>query len=172
MVAPVLIFAVGNESRGDDALGPLLLRALNAEIVTSGNPDHFELLEEFQLQVEHAVDLQGRRLVLFIDAGMDTQDPFALYRLEPGEAELLYSHALPPESLLKVYTQLYPDPPPAVFVLCIRGERFELGEEPTPQATERLALAAELCKALLREPEPEAWDRQCTQTSTETEMPL
>jgi hypothetical protein len=30
MVAPVLIFAIGNESRGDDALAPLLARKLHS----------------------------------------------------------------------------------------------------------------------------------------------
>ena len=41
---------------------------------------------------------------------------------------VLYSHALAPESLLKVYEQLYQQAPPEVFVLCIAGESFELGQ--------------------------------------------
>ena len=71
MTAPVLVFAVGNESRGDDALGPQLLRALEAWLRVGDETDQFELLEEFQLQIEHAMDMQNRQLVLFIDAGMD-----------------------------------------------------------------------------------------------------
>ncbi len=70
MVAPTLIFAVGNESRGDDALGPLLLRQLESWLAAEDHAEQFELLEEFQLQVEHAMDMKDRKLVLFIDAGM------------------------------------------------------------------------------------------------------
>ncbi|NOT68477.1 MAG: hydrogenase maturation protease [Methylophilaceae bacterium] len=161
MVAPILIVAVGNESRGDDALGPLLLRKLNDELANKDDADQFELLEEFQLQVEHAMDMHGRQLVLFIDAGMNTQDPFAFYRAQPSDSAVLYSHALAPEALLQVYMQLYQEVPPEVFVLCIRGEQFELGEELTPQAVERLALAFEFSKKLLQERVVTGWKNLC-----------
>ena len=59
MEAPVLIFAVGNESRGDDALGPLLLRELDAWLTASKSSEQFELLEDFQLQIEHARNCRG-----------------------------------------------------------------------------------------------------------------
>lgn len=65
-VAPLLVLAVGNPSRGDDALGPMLLEALRAEGV-EGN-GQVELLGDFQLQIEHVIDLRGRRAVLFVDA--------------------------------------------------------------------------------------------------------
>jgi len=50
--APVLVLAVGNPSRGDDALGPLAAQRL-AALELSG----VEVLTDFQLQVEHALDL-------------------------------------------------------------------------------------------------------------------
>ncbi len=159
MAAPVLLVAVGNESRGDDALGPLLLRGLGAWLTASGRPEYFELLEEFQLQIENAIDLQHRQLVLFIDAGMDTPAPYSFYRLQPDEDASLYSHALSPQALLKVYQQLYQTPSPAVFVLCVRGERYELGEGLTPLATERLGNALDFGKQLLVEPEINAWNQ-------------
>ena len=34
MVAPLLVIAVGNESRGDDTLAPLLVRQLQVDGVT------------------------------------------------------------------------------------------------------------------------------------------
>lgn len=170
MVAPVLIFAVGNESRGDDALGPLLLRELDVWLTGSGLSDQVDLLEDFQLQVEHALDMQGRQLVLFVDAGMDTAVPYAFYRVQPDAAPVLYSHALAPEALLEVYEQFYREAPPAVFVLCIRGERFELGEGLSPQAAERLMLASEFGKKLLFAPEIGLWDARCIPESVEKSM--
>lgn len=161
MVAPVLIVAVGNESRGDDALGPLLLRKLGDEI-TQNHADQFELLEEFQLQIEHAMDMQERQLILFIDAGMDTPAPFHFYQTQAnGEAEL-FSHALSPEALLHVYAQLYQQAAPPSFVLCIRGEHFELGAALTPQAGEHLALADAFGKKLLQMPEAASWNKHAS----------
>jgi hydrogenase maturation protease len=151
VTAPVLIFAIGNESRGDDALGVLLLRELDAWLTASMCSEQFELLEDFQLQIEHAMDMKDRRLVLFIDAGMDTPAPYSFYRAQANDEAVLYSHALAPEALLKVYTQFYQETPPDVFILCIRGERFELGEGLSNQALESLGLAFEFSKKLLQE---------------------
>ena len=66
--APVVILACGNPSRGDDALGPLLLEHLEAWLAAEGLSNGFELIGDFQLNIEHALDLAGRRLALFIDA--------------------------------------------------------------------------------------------------------
>lgn len=163
MLAPFLIFAVGNESRGDDALGPLLLRELESWLVASDQSDQFELLEEFQLQVEHAMDMKDRQLVLFIDASINTRAPFAFYRAQARDTPVLYSHALPPEALLKVYAQFYHENPPTVFILGIFGESFELGEGLSMQAREHLAAALEFSKKLLHQATVADWDNQCTQ---------
>ncbi|MBK7846051.1 MAG: hypothetical protein IPJ73_00935 [Zoogloea sp.] len=66
----LVIFAVGNPSRGDDALGPLLM----AELETQSLPG-VTLVTDFQLQIEHALDLDGHDLALFIDAGTGTPAP-------------------------------------------------------------------------------------------------
>ena len=166
MVAPVLIFAIGNESRGDDALGPLLLRELDICLKANNLSDKFELLEDFQLQIEHAMDMKDRELVLFIDAGMNTLSPFSFYRAQPNDEPVLYSHALMPEALLKVYTQFYHEASPDAFILCIRGDLFELGEPLTPQAEANLASALRFAQRLLLEPEAASWDGQNTLTST------
>ncbi len=162
MVAPVLIFAVGNESRGDDALAPLFLRELDAWLAANGLAAQVELLEDFQLQVEHAMDMQGRRLVLFVDAGMDTPEPFSFSRLLANETPVLYSHALEPAALINVYRQFYGEMPPDAFVLCICGERFELGEGLSSPAVGRLASALEFGKKLLSRPDVITWDSLCT----------
>ncbi|MDO8349740.1 MAG: hypothetical protein Q7S94_01130, partial [Gallionella sp.] len=130
----------------------------------------FELLEDFQLQIEHAMDMKDRKLVLFIDAGMDTPAPFSFYRAQTSNEALLYSHALPPEALLKVYEQFHRQPAPDAYVLCIRGERFELGELPSPAAETHLASALEFTVQLLLEAEVTTWDRLCTQKSPGTSI--
>lgn len=167
MAAPVLIFAVGNESRGDDALAPLLLRRLGAWLKEEGCCADFELIEDFQLQVEHAMDMAGRRLVLFIDAGMDTPAPYAFYRVQLINSCTPYSHALAPEAVLAVYPQIYHEVPPPAFVLCIRGEQFELGSPLSPQAISRLDSAMDFMRQLLQEAEVSVWEMQVQQQTVE-----
>ena len=66
---PLLLLAVGNESRGDDALGPLLARRVQAWLASTGMDSQVEVIEEFQLQIEHTLDIKDRQLLLFVDAG-------------------------------------------------------------------------------------------------------
>ena len=120
--APILVLAVGNPSRGDDAIGP----ALAARIDEAGLPD-VEVIVEFQLQVENALDLVGRERVIFVDAGTGTPEPFELRRVQPAVEFLHTSHALSPEAVLATYRRVTDSEPPEAWLLCVRGESFELG---------------------------------------------
>lgn len=146
MVAPVLVFAVGNESRGDDALGPLLLRRIQNEV-----SDFVEYLEDFQLQVEHAADLLGRRLVVFVDADVSCEAPFHFSELKAAHDHSYSSHAQSPAALLHTFSQVYSEAPPQCHVLGIRGYGFELGEELSPEAAANLEQAAVYLQAWLAE---------------------
>ncbi len=161
MSAPVLVIAIGNESRGDDALAPMLLRRLHPWLAGTALGERVELLEDFQLQIEHAADLVGRELVLFVDAGMDTPAPFAFWRVEPEADYTPFSHALKPEAVLATYTRVYREAPPAAFVLCLRGVHFELGSLPSPEAARHLESALQFVQALLQH-EKDAWLERAT----------
>lgn len=152
MTAPLLIFAYGNPSRGDDALGPLLLERLAAL-----NLPHIELLTDFQLQVEHAVDLQGRALVLFIDASVSCPPPYAFTRLAAIKDTSFTSHAMSPAAVLQAYHELYGEPPPA-YLLAVRGDNFELGEPLGEAAATNLEAAFGLLLKLGAEPNAKSWD--------------
>jgi hydrogenase maturation protease len=158
MPAPVLILAIGNESRGDDAIAPLLSRRLAAQ----HDGGQFEFVEDFQLQIEHATDLVGRRLVLFLDAGMDTPEPYRFRRAVNSDDRTLFSHAIAPEAVLATYSQVYRLPPPAAFVLCVRGERFELGEPPSAEAEMRMEQAMRLLQDLLKNAQEPFWESRST----------
>jgi len=135
-IAPVLVLAVGNPSRGDDALGPELAARLDAAALPG-----VEVIVEFQLQVEHALDLVGRERVIFVDAGAGTSSPFELVLVEPAAEFLHTSHALPPAAVLAAFVRVCDAPPPPSFVLCVRGESFELGAPLSPAAREHLEAA-------------------------------
>jgi hydrogenase maturation protease len=145
MVAPVLLFAVGNESRGDDALGPLLLRRIQESASAA-----VECLEDFQLQIEHAADLRERQQVVFIDADVSCEAPFRFAELQAAHDHSYSSHAQSPAALLHTYIQVYEDAPPRCHLLGIRGYGFELGEGMSPEASENLEQAAAFLQAWLR----------------------
>jgi hydrogenase maturation protease len=134
--APVLVLAVGNPSRGDDALGPVLAERLEAAAFPG-----VEVLTDFQLQVEHALDLVGRERVIFIDAGAGTPPPFEWREVRPAADFLHTSHALSPEAVLATYVRVRGEPPPEAWVLCVRGESFELGEPLSVAAAAHLEAA-------------------------------
>ncbi len=141
----LLVIGIGNRSRGDDALGPLLLDALRA----AAAPDT-ELIEEFQLQVEHALELAGRRAVLFVDASRaPVPGGVALVPLAPQRGHPPASHQLAPAAVLGVAEQLQLALPPA-WLLAIEGEAFGLGEELSAPAQRHLVRATALARSWLR----------------------
>jgi len=160
MSAPVVVFAVGNPSRGDDAIGPELCGRLEKWLKSEGLADQFELIEDFQLQIEHALDLQGRQLALFIDAGANTPGPFTFQRIAPATGAAYTTHELPPEAVLQVFVQTENAEPPPAFVLCIRGEQFELGEPLSAAASKHLEAAMALLARLCRDPSLGAWEQE------------
>jgi hydrogenase maturation protease len=158
MTAPVAIFGIGNRSRGDDAAGPLLVEALSRWLERAGLATQFDCFEEYQLQPEHALDLAGRRLVLFVDARVGLAKPVRLECLAPaGTAFTASTHALSPGETLAVCRAITGEDPPPAFLLGVRADSFELGEAPgeATRAAMREAqrLLAELCLA----PEAARW---------------
>lgn len=145
-VAPFLVFGWGNLSRGDDALGPLFVERLRAAM--AGDP-RVEFLEDYQLQIEHALDLAGRRQLLFVDASLGCAAPFEVTHLVPARDASFTTHALSPQALLQVFCDVQGESPPPCTLLAIRGERFELGEPPGPVALENLDAALRWAKSWL-----------------------
>ena len=144
-VAPTLVFAVGNLSRGDDAVGPLL-----AERLMAANLPGVEVLVDFQLQVEHALDLASRERVIFIDACVDTDAPFVERPVVADAGFAHTSHSLAPAQVLETYRRVTGTNPPPALLFGVRAHSFELGEGLSPD-TERASQAAwprllELCR--------------------------
>jgi Ni,Fe-hydrogenase maturation factor len=116
--APVLVLTWGNPSRGDDALGPALYDLLMQHKSETGELDHVDVFTDFQLQIEHAVDIEKRQLVIFVA-----------------------SHAMSPASVLAVYQQVKQENPPPAFLLTIRAYEFGLGKEMSSHARANLEAA-------------------------------
>lgn len=162
MRAPIVVFAVGNPSRGDDAIGPEICGRLENWLKNAGLAERVELIEDFQLNIEHALDLEGRELALFIDAGENTPAPFVFARIFPSTATAHTTHALPPEAVLQVYCQTEGGDPPPSYVLCVCGDRFDLGEGLSAAAQSRVAEAMAWLERLFSDPRLAAWSAMVT----------
>ena len=145
--APLLVIGIGNPSRGDDAIGPLAIERLGA----LGLPDT-ELLTDFQLQVEYALDLVGRREVVFIDAAASGPAPFSFQPAAPVADASATSHALSPAAVLDAYQRVTGAPLPLAFVLAVRGYQFELGAPLSVAAAANLDAALRMLASRLAEP--------------------
>lgn len=133
------MLACGNPSRGDDALGPTLLERLGRD-QAEGALTGCDLVTDFQLQVEHALDLIGRRLLIVVDASVRAEAPYAFTPVRPEPGPSHSTHVVTPGELLHTYARITPQmqiqtglptrpgPCPEAWLLAIRGYRFELGD--------------------------------------------
>ena len=141
---PDLIFTWGNPSRGDDALGPALYELLQQE-----NFSGVDVLTDFQLQIDHSIDLEGRKRVLFVDASASANAPFEFFRIQPEQDASYTTHAMSPQALLSVYRQVNGSTPPPAWLLSIRGYEFGLGLPLSTAANNHLLAAFNHVKRLL-----------------------
>jgi hydrogenase maturation protease len=154
-VKPVLLFGYGNPSRGDDALGPMLLEAIENSARVDRN--NIEMLTDFQLQIEHALDLESREQVVFVDASVACVAPFEFSKLQPEYDDSYTTHEMSPAAVLQVYQSVNKALPPPCFLLSIKAGKFELGEELSASARENLLQACAFTEKLLAEPKLTEW---------------
>jgi hydrogenase maturation protease len=133
----ILVLGWGNLSRGDDALGPLFVAGLQERLPPELQAE-VEFLDDYQLQVEHALDLVGRAHILFVDASLDCAAPFEARSVQARRDTSFTSHALSAEALLQVFEDMQGQAAPLSTLLALRGELFGLGEPLSEKAHDHL----------------------------------
>ena len=156
-----VLLGYGNPSRGDDALGPRLLERAEAWLADHPGLD-VATVTDFQLQIEHALDLKGRDLALFLDADAACPGAFAFAPVTPARDDSYTTHELSPGAVLQVFQQVEGAAPPPAYILSVRGERFDLGEPLSPGAEAHLEAAWVFLQGLLEDPRPERWISRLT----------
>lgn len=150
--APLLVLAVGNPSRGDDAIGPLLAEQLTRWLAQQDDSTRarIDVITDQQLVVEHVFDLQGRQRVLFIDAAAQGPAAVQLMALQPPtELPAVSSHSSTPTQLLGLHRSLLNTPPPPAALLTLTGHGFELGAPLSDEAQRGMPLAWDQLQAWL-----------------------
>jgi len=130
------VIGCGNPSRGDDGLGIGLAQAVEAATPANVTTD-----SDYQLNIEHAVDISEADLVIFADASLDASEPFEFRELEPANRIEFSTHSVDAESVLAICQNIYGHAPQA-WMLGIRGYSFELGDGLCPKAQRNLESAA------------------------------
>lgn len=148
----VVVFGYGNPSRGDDALGPALLERIAQAVPLHPEWPALTLIEDFQLQIEHSLDLESQDIALFIDADVGCMPPCVLEALTPEQDTSYTTHAMTPNAVLAVYEKVQGARPPPAFVLRIRGESFGLGEGMSGSGEAHLAAAEQVAFRFLAQP--------------------
>jgi len=131
----VLVIGYGNPGRQDDGLGP----AAVAGIESLGWPN-LNAFDNYQLNIEDALDVADHDVVWFVDAAKDGPSPYAVRELSPASSVEFTSHLMRPEAILAIARQCYGATPRA-FLLAIRGYDFEFTEALTPGAADNLRAA-------------------------------
>ena len=79
----VVVIGCGSILRGDDAVGPILVRHLWEQ----GVPGHVTLVDGGTAGMDVAFKMRGARKVLIVDASLTGADPGTIYRIPGDELE-------------------------------------------------------------------------------------
>lgn len=132
----LLVIGYGNVGRGDDGLGP----ALAGRLARTERKD-CSVEVDYQLTVEHALQVADAKTVLFVDASIEGDAPFTFTPAQPDRTADIASHSLEPGAVLALAEMLYGKTPEA-FILGIKGESFgEVAEGLSDTASTNLDLA-------------------------------
>ena len=139
-----MVIGFGNPAREDDGIGPAV-----AEQVEQAELPDVTVDIDYQLSVEHAADVAEADTVVFVDASVDSKEPFAFTAVQAKQTESFSSHSVSPEQVMGLAAELF-HAKTAAYLLGIRGYSFGMfREEMTEKAQLNAQKAAEaLIKAL------------------------
>jgi hydrogenase maturation protease len=131
----ILVLGYGNPGRQDDGLGPAV-----ADGIESLGWPNITAFDNYQLNIEDAMDVAEHDVVWFVDATKTGPSPFTVHDVQPSPMIEFTSHIVRPEGILAIARQCYGRAPRA-YLLAIRGYEFEFCESLTPGATDNLHAA-------------------------------
>lgn len=141
----ILIYGYGNPGRQDDGLGPLTTDEIQKLRLPFVDTD-----ENYQLQIEDAIDIAKYDIVIFVDAAVEGKEPFSVRKVEPSDKITFTTHAVDPGSILAICKDTF-DKIPDAWLIGIRGYGFEFDEVLTERARENWKKAVEFVILLLLE---------------------
>ena len=142
----ILVIGYGNELRGDDALGPCIVRELERRALPG-----VRTWTLTQLTPELAADLAESHAAIFVDARFaDEEDEVRVAALFPAGDRAWGTHFSDPAALLAMAQLLYGHAPPAWLVTVV-GATFDPGSELSTQAVRGMDRAVSRLEQLIQE---------------------
>lgn len=132
---PLLIYAIGNEGRQDDGLAHEFIDLLPPS-------EEYDIVQNYQLNVEDAELIHQYHHVLFVDAAVNQKEPFKVSFPQPKPNAGFTTHGLSIEGIMAMSENLF-GRLPKVSLLAIKGEEFELEIGLSTEAKKNLSLANE-----------------------------
>ena len=151
----ILIYAIGNPGRQDDGLGIAL-----ADRIESKFSGKFEFDSNYQLNVEDALLISEKDIVLFIDASKNEIEDYQLSRIKPQGSIEFTTHSMAPSSVLALCEELY-NKTPLALMMEIKGYEWEINETISDRALVNLDKAEEFLNGILQEPSAETLLENC-----------
>lgn len=144
-MADILVIGYGNQLRRDDGIGPFV-----ADSLAGTNLPGVRVLVSMQLLPELAVDLVAARLVVFVDASMESSEiGVEVRRLTPEDATEWSTHHTNPSTLLALSRAVYGRTPEAWWVK-VFGQEFDYRQGLSRAAKENARRAIDGIGALLQ----------------------
>jgi hydrogenase maturation protease len=126
--AGLLVIGYGNTLRRDDGVGPKVAEAIAALALPGVRTLACPLLTP-----ELAEAVSQARLVIFVDAAVDTPREVQLRKLAPADSSQIMAHAASPTTMLALARDVFGHSPEAWW-LTIPVEDLRIGEEFSPLA--------------------------------------
>ncbi|MFC2049010.1 hydrogenase maturation protease [Elusimicrobiota bacterium] len=137
----ILVYGYGNPGRQDDGLGIALVERLKNDNLHS----NIEFDVNYQLNVEDALTISTKDIVIFIDASSLNIDCFRFQKIIPSAANDFTTHAMHPSCVMEICRKLY-DKSPDAYILEIKGYKWDMKEILSQEAQRNLELAYRFMK--------------------------
>jgi len=146
-VPEILIYGYGNPGRQDDGLGIFLSEKIDnwikEENILSVKVDY-----NYQLNIEDALEIADKNLVIFIDASKEEINDYYLTKVKPSDRLEFTTHTVSPSYLLNLCKVIY-NKTPDIYLLHIKGYKWEFLEEMTEDAKNNLSKAYDFLKEFI-----------------------
>lgn len=143
----ILVYGIGNPSRQDDALGILFADSMREWALAKGL-SNISFDSNYQLNIEDALEISEKDIVIFADASLEEIETFKFRRLKPLKTIEMSTHSMRPESVLALCEELFGRKPEA-YLITIRGYSWMPSEALTGKAGDNLRAALEHVQKLI-----------------------
>lgn len=142
----ILLYGYGNPGRQDDGLGIKFIEHIE-KWIKDENIKNVEVDTNYQLNVEDALSISDKDIVIFVDASLAIDTSFKFVKVNSDDSTIEFTmHAVSPSYILDLCNKIY-NKNPKTYLLHIKGYYWDLKEEISTEANENLIKAVDFIKA-------------------------